>query len=119
MTREELEAILGIKTRIERSKKCWFIRGRDWSNYTSIKGEKAHRLAYRLCIGPLYPGMEICHNCDRRGCINPEHLFQGNHGDNMQDARNKGRVKNLKLVKTISWETRQRDKWKKLVRFCR
>ena len=79
---------------IEEIKYCLF-RSIRWQNYTSIKINNkqyaGHRLSYEIFNGPLKFEQEICHNCDRRGCINPFHLFQGSHSDNMQDAKNKYR----------------------------
>lgn len=54
-----------------------------------------HRLAWALSNGKIpKKGMDICHSCDNRKCINPEHLFEGTRKDNMQDALKKGRMVN-------------------------
>lgn len=92
MVKEQVEAAFDVEIVVEPVKKCWFVKGRDWSEYTSFEGVRAHRAVYKRFIGPLIGGKEICHNCDRKGCVNPDHLFQGKHSDNMQDARNKRRL---------------------------
>lgn len=52
----------------------------------------AHRVAYTIEHGPLPPGMNALHKCDRRPCCNPDHLFPGTQADNMRDCAAKGRI---------------------------
>jgi len=52
----------------------------------------AHRYALEQRLGrPLAEGMQGCHTCDVTQCVNPAHLFEGTHQDNVDDKVNKGR----------------------------
>jgi hypothetical protein len=54
---------------------------------------RAHRVAFRLCIGNPSPGLFVMHTCDVRRCCNPAHLRLGTAADNVRDAYAKGRIR--------------------------
>lgn len=56
----------------------------------------AHRISYHLHYG-VDPGFGlVCHHCDNRKCINPEHLYLGTHQTNANDKVERNRCSRLK-----------------------
>lgn len=51
----------------------------------------AHRVAFELKVRKLKPYELVLHHCDRRSCVNVDHLFVGNNEDNVRDRVAKGR----------------------------
>lgn len=79
---------------------CWVWTGRvnnvGYGEF-SLNGKnfRVHRASYLLYKGEIPDKMLVCHTCDVRRCVNPDHLWLGTHQDNTDDAVAKGRIKRL------------------------
>lgn len=75
---------------------CWnWIGGKSSSGYGAFtinhKKYLAHRVSYALFVDTIPDGMEVCHSCDNKLCVNPSHLWSGTHQDNIDDKVRKNR----------------------------
>jgi hypothetical protein len=74
---------------------CWIWQGKpDREGYCRLSArpggkQLAHRFAWSVRHGPIPAGAIVCHRCDERRCVNPEHLFVGTRQANMDDLKAK------------------------------
>lgn len=81
---------------VQKTSTCWVWTGcQDNYGYGKIRyqgrDQKAHRISWMLHNGPIPEGFMACHTCDNPSCVNPLHLFLGNHTINALDMASKGR----------------------------
>src|ERR1041385_825595 len=86
-----VEAILTRFT-INTKTGCWLWNaGRSLEGYGQIwragRPQNAHRESWKIFNGSIPSGMWILHRCDIQRCINPKHLYLGNHADNTRDSK--------------------------------
>jgi hypothetical protein len=67
---------------------CWeWLAYRDRHGYGQFKldgvMQRAHRVSYRLLVGPLPTGLTLDHLCRNRGCVNPDHLDPVTNRENL------------------------------------
>ena len=75
---------------------CWLWQGAcaEYGLF-SIHGRTitAHRVAWMLFHGcPVPSGRLVLHRCDIPPCCNPNHLYLGDHRQNMRDRGDRGRT---------------------------
>ena len=84
---------------VNKTDTCWLWTGcLDRRGYGAFHGDKtspfkAHRVSFELAHGRK-PKLHVLHSCDNPPCVNPDHLREGTHAENMADiARRNSRLR--------------------------
>ena len=83
-----LQAYILSKVKVDIETGCWLWSCRPdrygRAEYEG-KGWGAHIASYQAFVGPIPAGLILRHTCDRRSCVNPDHLTPGTKKDNRRD----------------------------------
>lgn len=85
-----------IDRNVDKSSGCWVWKGyKGKLGYSVVhydnKPMQGHRASYLIYKGNIPKELQVCHTCDNRACLNPEHLYLGSAKDNARDRDQRGR----------------------------
>lgn len=80
-----------LLNKIKIVKDCWIWTGAKLrSGYGTIslrnKTYTTHRISYLIFRGALERSLEVCHKCNNKSCIRPDHLYLATRKKNAEDA---------------------------------
>jgi len=91
------EQINNFATKVNKqgTNECWEWQGskhRQGYGQVRINYELflAHRISWILFFGDIPEGKLVLHKCNNSGCVNPYHLYLGDHSDNTADMVESG-----------------------------
>ncbi len=100
MSKETITAIKNLTIQVG---DCWLWTKNKSHGYGYVKlGKKCvllHRHVYTLAYGDIPKGYIICHKCNNRSCVNPEHLYAGTYKDNYDDMVRAGNAHDISNIR--------------------
>lgn len=81
--------------KIKKSAGCWEWRGGSSMGYGHMSdgagGQiRAHRVSWLIHNGEIPNNLFVCHKCNNKNCVNPDHLYLATCSDNSLDALRDG-----------------------------
>lgn len=108
--------------KVEKTNSCWL-----WREATSLDGyglfyingttEKAHRWIFFYLHPNADKTLFVCHRCDVRNCVNPDHLWLGTNLDNTRDSIAKGRNVGASQPGELHGQAKLTDKQARYIKF--
>lgn len=83
-------------SRVRKTKTCWTWTGtmftQGYGNFwDGNRNNRTNRYSYVLHFGPIKDKtLLVCHHCNNKACVRPEHLYLGTNKQNIQDATRDG-----------------------------
>lgn len=98
--RKPSSALSRLMRQVEKTQTCWIWKGRVFEKHGYgeffLNGSKTTTSRAMWILTKGDPGTSlVCHTCDNKLCVNPEHLFLGSHQTNMDDKVAKNRQSRL------------------------
>ena len=87
---------------------CWLWAGNVGTHgygqisLVSNRVQTTHRFSWEIHNGSIEKGVCVLHKCDVKRCVRPDHLFLGDHSDNLKDSYNKNRKVKIRLPGTTN-----------------
>lgn len=82
---------------VDKTATCWLwtasVYPAGYGSFSHAPGKHmgAHRYSWELHFGPIPDGLFVCHTCDVKTCVRPDHLWLGTSAENTADKVAKGR----------------------------
>ena len=92
---EEQVSNFAVKISKQGHDECWEWQGsRHPQGYGQVRINHglflSHRVAWELFFGEIPEGKLVLHKCNNPSCVNPYHLYLGDHSDNTSDMIRNG-----------------------------